>query len=659
MKKSIILLACFTLLLAACKGEEKYVWKGCCLMCGNATIGNVTVCASDGITYKQQISKLDKGIFRINWTFTAEEDVCDARIEVDFRHCSKASWWMIPSVSYDGNHWGQGLEPKDASTNGLWHTYSYRRTPIPGAVYSEGGNYAVATWSDVPECAAQDFSCGIMPEPESVTHRIIWPEEEMPFTYCSRDKYSAGWKRSTNLSKGDEVRIAQYVSVCPVEPGHTARRQFLDWCWNNMEHRQFDVPSDDDVWQLGIRYFKESLWAEEGVFRGFNIGLLPEGNGGWYKRQGRRYESGWCGQNISLGCSFLQDYLDSGNMESFEKGMAVLDCWADNCRLPNGLFLPIFDQILDGTDFRIDACNLGTTALNYFKAYELAAACGADRPNYRELAFAICDFVMSDQQADGCYAKGWTTEGECIYREGTVGCFMVPAMLEAYRVSGNEDYYRSAVKAYSFYVAELRENGFTTAGALDTWCIDKESAISLLRSSISLYKQTGSQEYLNDALQTSYYLSTWLWHYDGIYPEDDAFTQGGYHTFGATSVSVQHHHLDYYAVLWVPEWIELSRLTGDRQWKEKADAIWANCCQMISDGTLVVNGCLRPAGAQNEAYYEAYWGFGVDAPTSDAAVAAALPAVEAPPVSRPDRINNWLVAWPGAFRLETLRKIKE
>lgn len=647
------------MLVEACSGDGKYKWDGNCLMADGTLVGEAGVTVSDGITYKRSVSALEPGIFKLTWVFTASEDINDARIAVDFRHASRAGYWMIPSVSYDGNNWGKGMEPKNASIGGEWYTYSYRRTPVPGAIYSEGDRYAVATWSDVPQCAREDFSCSIMPEENSVTHRLLWPEEEMPFTYCSRDRYGAGWQRTVSMSKGERIVITQYVAVCDVAPRHMAESRFLDYCWKSMDHPEHAIPSADTIWRLGIRYFSESLWSEDGIFRGFNIGLLPDGNGGWHKREGGRYESGWCGQNISIGCSFLQDYLNNGNKESLEKGMATLDCWAENCPLPNGLFVTQFDQIQDGYDRIIDACNLGTTALNYFIASDLARKCGYDRPGYMNLAIGICDFVISDQQENGCYAKGWKPSGECVYREGTVGCFMVPAMLEAYRLSRDRKYYDSAIKAYRYYVTGLREDGFSTAGALDTWCIDKESAISLLRSGIALYKVTGEDEYLDDAVRTSYYLSTWLWHYDGIYPEDDAFTINGYHTFGATSVSVQHHHLDYYATLWVPEWVELSELTGDSQWLEKARAIWANSCQLISDGSLEVNGAVRPVGSQNEAYFESSWGFGVESSTSDAAAAAAMPAAEAPSVSRQDRVNNWLVAWPGAFRLESLRKLQD
>jgi len=86
--------------------------------------------------------------------------------------------------------------------------------------------------------------------------------------------------------------------------------------------------------------------------------------------------------------------------------------------------------------------------------------------------------------------------------------------------------------------------------------------------------------------------------------------------------------------------MELLRLTHDPQWQEKALAIWRNGCQLISDGTLEINGMLRPTGSQNEAYFQCNWNFNYES-------------------GEQERINQWLVAWPSAFRLETLRRLPD
>ena len=61
-------------------------------------------------------------------------------------------------------------------------------------------------------------------------------------------------------------------------------------------------------------------------------------------------------------------------------------------------------------------------------------------------------------------------------------------MIAAYHQSNDNRYLESAKRAFKFYMDELKRNGYSTAGALDTWCIDKESSITLLRSAIRLYQ---------------------------------------------------------------------------------------------------------------------------------------------------------------------------
>lgn len=601
-------------------------------------VGQLLDSAPEGLDIADEIIKLDVSTFQIVRRYTAVREIDSAGLSLDFRHHSRSHFWMIPAVSYNGNPWGRGKEPKGASENGRWRTFSYRRTSIPGATYSEGDRFAVAAWSDAPTEAYGDFSCSLMPEETQTTHRILWPEEELPTVYSDRDRYADGSKKRVRLKKGDTVTLTLYLTVCAVEPDHRAMHHFLRKAWEYADKPVVPVFDARKLWELGIRYATESLWAEEGSFKGFSIGLVADGEKGWKQRSGGKYEIGWCGQNASLANSLLIDYLQNRHAESLNKALATLDTWATHSPLPNGLFITHYDHILNHRDDGVmDACNLGTAALNFFEACDLTRAAGIDRPLYERIAYGICDFVKADQQLEGVYARGWTPDGKFYIREGTIGCFMVSPMLEAYRRSGDSTYLASAAKAYDYYLKALKTDGYTTAGALDTWCIDKESSMPLLRSSLMLYEITGNPAYLDHAVSVSYYLSTWLWHYQGIYPADDNFTVYHYNTFGATSVSTQHHHLDPYALFWVSDWIKLADLTGDRQWKEKALAVWRNGCQLVSDGTLEINGRVRPAGSQNEAYFECNWAFN----------------------SNLERINSWLVAWPGAFRLETLRRLND
>lgn len=111
----------------------------------------------------------------------------------------------------------------------------------------------------------------------------------------------------------------------------------------------------------------------------------------------------------------------------------------------------------------------------------------------------------------------------------------------------------------------------------------------------------------------------------------------GYDTYGGTAVSAAHNAQDPYGLYYVPEYLELAELTGKTIWRERARALWYNGIQLISDGTLVIRGRVRPAGSQDESVRHTRWG-------------------------RPDKryfvSSEWLVNWSGNFRQVALDKIE-
>lgn len=639
MKNKFMILSLLAILVG-CGSDLRLTADGDTVYYGETPVGTFRPVADNAVECTDVVETLDANTLKITRTFTAVRDVDSVRLTLDFCHAYEPVSAIIPSVCYNGNHWGRGKEPKGFSTDGVWHTYSYRRTPIPGATYSESSKLAVAMWSNPPVDEAGAFSCSLQPGADDVTHSLILPEEERPFVYADKNVYADGYAGKLSMRKGETKVLEAYLFVTEKGGGIAPMAPFLDKAWTLAEKETPRVIPAEKVWQYGVRYAKESLWAEEGDYKGFSIGLVPDGAGGWKQRPFVKYEIGWCGQNASFINTLLTDYLKCGDVSSRDKALAALDTWtAPVMQRENGFYTISYDYILSGRERVVsDACNLGTAAYNFFETIELLQKCNLpDRiGRVKSVALGICDFVKSDQQPSGVYGKGWNSDGDCLYRDGTVGAFMIAPMLRAFKVTGDSSYYHSAAKAYDYYYSEFECSGYTTAGALDTWCIDKESSLPLLRASLMFYDVTGNRKYISHAERVSYYLSTWMWHYKACSEPDASWY--GYNTFGATSVSVQHHHLDVYALLWVGDWIRLAEITGHGVWREKALAVWKNGCQLISDGTLRVNGLVRPVGSQNEAFFNCRWG--LSAPGSP-------------------RINNWLVAWPGAFRLETLRRFSD
>ena len=178
----------------------------------------------------------------------------------------------------------------------------------------------------------------------------------------------------------------------------------------------------------------------------------------------------------------------------------------------------------------------------------------------------------------------------------------------------------------------MTEHGFTTAGALDIFSIDKESAIPLLKGAVSMYREDKSEEWLVLAENAAWYLSTWQYSCTEKFSKETTLGKTGYDSFGGTLVSTVHEGMDSFALSYVPELYELGEQTGQTRWIERAKAIWRNGCQHVSDGTMIIDGHVRPKGSQDESF-------------------------ELSRQSVMGSASNWLVAWPGAFRMDIVRKV--
>lgn len=609
-------------------------------MSSHQVIAEITTRQPNDMAKQTTINEMAPGQFKLHATFynPTSQPIRYDELSIDVTIPDSFTYAMIPAVNYNGNTWGQGLEPKGFAWQDTPWVVAAHRTAIPGATFSEDSFRSWALFADYEPQNIENTACSIEKYTDHRVHRLISPNREGPLVYNQRDVLSAPHPVSEQtLAPGDSMHLVSWLITEEVQKNTgPSWRKFMDVAWDLIKAKPLSEEPADTLWSRGITYAVKSLWAEEGSYRGFSIGLIWQ-DSQWVQRPGWKYEIGWCGQNASLANSLLHDYQLHGNAESLSKALACLDTWSKSTAFPNGLMRTHYDYQLGLTTSqeRLDACNLGTAALNFFEAAELTRQVGHAREHLRQMALGICYFILKDQEVSGRYGKAWAISGEALDREGTIGAFLIPPMLQAFVETTDSSYLQSGRQAHRYYMQEFRRSGSTSAGALDTYCIDKESAISLLRSGLRLYQLTNDSVYLQDAVAISYYLSTWLWHVDYPYADTSEFSQYGWSTLGATAVSVQHHHLDPYALLWVPEWFLLSELTGDGQWKEKAQAIWFNGSQLVADGQQTIHGRVRPVGAQNEAFFQTEWS------------------------RSPGTFNDWLVAWPTAFRLETLRKLTD
>ena len=610
---------------------------------GKECIGELVVRPSDGILPgRRQMEEIEPGIFQIVQSFSVTEKGDLIPVAIDFIALFPSEWTMIPAVSYNGNHWGNGREPKGFEKDGVPWTFSYSRCSVPGATFSTGKRWSVGLFGKM-DSSVPAFSCSLIPKEGKTVHRLIWPEQEAPLSYCGTDRYKEPFRRSLDVEKGTDFTAVFYLILDERRDGPVPYSKMMDFAWKLFYHEQKPWFSPKELWNLGRDYAKNVLYVEDRKFRGFSKGLKWNGTE-WNLRPSAKYLVGWTGQNLSLANSMLYHFARTGDKNDYQMAIHTLDSWVNHATLENGLIRCLFDFVLgDETGKEVqDACNLSDAALNFLEAWEFLRKLHINKPEYRKAAMGICDFAVCHQLPSGSFGKSWTNDGEVWNSYGTIGCCLVVPLIKAYELTKESKYRNSAKKGYAFYLDCFQKDGYTTAAALDTCCIDKESAISLLKSSLLLYELERDEKYLKYAEWISCYLSTWQWHYTDVFPSATPLSDMHYDTFGGASVSTQHHHMDAFALCFVEDWLKLSRFTGKDIWRQRARAAWINGTFGISDGTLEVSGIKRPAGSQDEGFFHTHWGTSNEASQSPKGY-----------------VSNWLVAWPTAFRLQTLRHLED
>ena len=586
---------------------------------------------------------MEEGV--VCWTRRTEKPVSDMkmRFEADY----ELEYQMIPALQYNGNNCfvqdyidvrNSVTEDKEVKRGPTYFTgffeeksgdpwrFSFTRSSIAAATYSEGAGMSAAMFLPKDKFNA---ACSVYPEDKKTVHEMLWPEQDGPLPLSVGGKIVENYKKETE----GECEFSVILVLDKSDEKRTMWHKLLDAAWKqNYVLKSADRPYDD-LWDLGVAYTKLLYTEEADGFKGFSIGYTWDGEK-WAKRDGQKYEIGWCGQNASLANSLLAHAKMTGDQEAADMGIAVLDAWIAAKR-PNGLIPTHYDDNMytNGFEKTVDACNLGTAAVQFFEAEKNAQALGIKRPEYSEMAIKICDFALDVMNEQGRIGKSWLEKDlSPAVKEGSTGAFLTMALCDAAKETKKEKYLEAAKKSCGYYIQELTTNGYTTAGALDIFSIDKESSIPLLKSSLMLYEHTGDEKYIEYAKSAAWYLSTWQWHYTKEYPEGSLLNQMGFDTFGGTAVSI-HGGMDPYALFYVHELCDLAEYTGNEQWHQRASAIWRNGQQAISEGDYVLDGkAPRPVGSQDESISFSY-GFHENSP------------------------SQWLVAWPTAFRLEALRRM--
>lgn len=633
--------------------------------------------AAAGFSHRDRVHDMGGGLFRITRSVSNESRASrTVKLMVVVKTSFAATKYLMPCILYDGNRWGDGNSPKGLTHMGEPWVFAYDRMGIPSCTLTECAEVGVALFaSDVDECSLRTSASLVRMEHGGYMHRIHYPVTEAPVTYSGKNKMTARYDEYITLTPGEVFTATFYLFACMPRWKHFACANLLDAIGRAFPYQKNPRFTPRRVWELGIHYLKRLMYQWQGhelIIAGIDTklshvqassrgaGLTPEEmqklcDDPEYNTYGFNrviFEIGWAGQGFQAARMMMIEALQTGDAKLLSRLMAIQQVWVDR-QMENGMILPHFERYADlenskqaGADAVLcqgwlpETCNLGWGASEMAKMYMLLRDSGIEKPEYLRFATRICDFFVAHfSQAHG-FGKLWSLDGEMLDATGSVGGFILIGLMDTYRATGNRAYLDMAMRGMDFYGARDVDHFICTAGAIDCVSVDKETAFPFVITALDLYDEMGDEKYLCYAKKAAYYFMSWTFQYDALYPQDSDFAQHGYSTQGGTAISAEHHAIDPWGSLLVPEFVRLWKHTGEMQWLVWARMMW-NQSQLgiAAEEGYMVHGLARPLGSQNEGFFQARW------------TKYRMHCEER------GHFNDWLVSWVSVYRLTALDRL--
>lgn len=585
-----------------------------------------------------------------------------------------ASHYTIPCVSYNGNDFdggetiadgvqlGKVKVPTGISSEGQPWVFSYQRTGVPSCTLTENSELGLALFASNNTKESLVSSCSLEKDASGhYVHIIVRPVVEAPYSYEAKGVFGPRYDEVITLSPGESFTATSYVCVCVPKWENYATVSLMEHALGLLG-TSLDICLDDkEVWALGQRYIRSLLYLykdkwliatnrKQRIFHEQHKVLISR------EEMAERlkweywtdiatfdpsFEIGWAGQNFLSARMLAVQAFDNHDDDLLEKAMGVYDAFISS-QQRNGLLHTRYDQNFEDDEKKItvDVCNLGWGAAEAVRMYELLKSHGIEKEEYLDFARKICDFFVAKWSDEWGFGKTWTINGRRAQTKGSIGGFMIPALIELFKANGQKSYLDAAERASDFYYQRDLDQFICTAGAIDCNCIDKETSYPYLQSSLELYRLTSDRKYLDRAEKAAAYFSSWMFFFDPVYSPETDFVKYDWHVTGGTAVSAEHQCIDAWGGIMAADLYDLSQFTGNPMWDRIGRLMWAHAVQGITTRLgEFYHDMQRPIGAQNEGFFQARY-------------------TKYRPVIEAGYWNDIFVSWPPAYRLWTLERMR-
>ncbi len=558
--------------------------------------------------------------------------------------------YTVPSVLYNGNDNADRGIPTGLVRDGESWIFAYDRVSLPSCTLTQNRDSFCALFASDENEASLRSSCSMIRlERGAFEQRIYYPVTEAPYTYSNKRKFTERYEEYLTLGKGEVFSASLYVLTGVPVREHYAYENLLDCAVKVFPDRKKPIFTQKELYDSQIKYLNSLVSSHGGkpfvaAYYDTPLAARQAGRGKpitpdemiEMAKEPKNLEffladhaaAGFSSQGILSERMLLLDAINRGDEKDIKRALEMLDCWIE-LMTPSGLAFSRIPESPRGSVAVTNTCVIGqqiyemtgvavmlkNAGLGYQKylGYAKKMADAMIEKYDDSLGFGVCFDVISGARLswDGemrSFAP-WIPERHGLrYVYNATGGFVLAAMSELYLATGEEKYLTAAIRASDFYYTHFLDRFTCSGGAIDCQSVDRESAYPFLRSSMSLYKITKDEKYLERAKMAAVFFTSFTVFYDALYPADSEFTKYGYSTQGATFVGAEHPATDPYGVITVPELYELTRLTGDKKWKIIADMMWKNGMLGITPHeSYEMRGQHRPVGSQSEATFPCRW----------------------------------------------------
>lgn len=606
------------------------------------------------------VEEVEAGLFRLHVRTTNFSDhPVFCKVVVETETTFNPSRYLIPCVMYNGNEYGTRNSPKGLTYEGEPWIFAYDRSGIPSCTVSEDESHVLGMFASDDSEASLRSACSLVKTLRGTfLHRIIYPVTEAPVTYSGKNEMGERYEEWLELPPGATFQASCWV--CEDVPPWTNYGfvPVFERAWCVLKHELSPCLTFDELWKYGMSFSSAMRITIDGKeFFSGAFGDVTHAIGNHIRRadvdpqltlrdieehpQLNRFtltQSSGIGftSQCFMNCRIqIADALRGEcNDEQLQYAQRVMDNWLDY-QAPNGLIFRPGQE-------RTDCCHMGWSMIEMARISQLLGTHGMDGRRYLDCARKTADFFIAKYSPDAGFGKQWDREGTCTDTGGSVGGFVLLGLVTVWKMAHDPRYLEAIRKAIDFYFERDLNHFVCNAGAIDCLCVDKESAYPFFESSLELYQATGEDLYLEYALKAAYYICSWLFCYDAVYDDDSEFSHIGYHTAGGTAISAEHHAIDPFGAIIVPDFLLLGRITGDEKWKHIGRLIWSNATQAIAtDEEQLWHGIKRPLGGQNEGFFQTRWTKYRSDP------------------NRRGHYNDYLGVWLTTFRLSAILAMRE